>query len=472
MTLDRLLKDCAMQKKPKRTPAAADLRHRAEARMPKRPRKQPAEVDGRTSADAQRLLHELQVHQIELEMQNAELQECRDRTDVLLEKYTDLYDFAPVGFFSLDEQGRILEVNLTGAALLGVERSRLVTRSLPRFVALPCRPAFLDFLGKLFSGAGKQVCEARLFKEDGKPFWASLHGSSPMSLGVAGKGCRVAVSDITAFKQAQEAQRLMEVLSVSNEELKREIVQRQALEDALKKSERDQRKLAEQSRHMQEQLRSLSHRILQAQEEERKRISRELHDEITQILVGINVHLEALAKRDSANPRGLKQKIALTQRLVEKSVNIVHQFARDLRPTSLDDLGVIITLQSYMDDFMKRTGIRVHFTTFAGVEQLNSDRRTVIYRIVQEALTNVAKHSQASQLKVSIRKIADTVHLVIADNGKSFEVERVLHAKNNKRLGLIGMRERAEMTGGTFTVESAPGKGTTITVQIPFSTGA
>lgn len=456
----------------KRTPDSADLRHRAEARIPKRPQAIPAEGAGRKSAaDTQRLFHELQVHQIELEMQNTELLECRDRTDMLLDKYTDLYDFAPVGFMSLDERGRILEVNLTGAALLGVERSRLITRSFPRFATLPFRPVFLAFLDKIFAGTGKQVCEARLLKEDGKHFWVNLHGDSSSSLDGTRKVCRVAISDITSLKQAQDAQRLLETLSVANEEMKREIVRRQAVEEALRKSELHQRQLVEQSRHMQEQLRELSHRILQVQEEERKRISRELHDEITQTLVGINVHLEALARKAVVSPRGLKQKIALTQRLVEKSVNIVHQFARDLRPTSLDDLGVIITLQSHMNDFMKRTGIRVHFTTFAGVEQLSSDRRTVLYRIVQEALTNAAKHSQASLLKVSIRKIADTVHLVISDNGKSFNVDRALRTQNNKRLGLIGMRERAEMTGGTFTVESAPGKGTTITVQIPFNNG-
>ena len=230
--------------------------------------------------------------------------------------------------------------------------------------------------------------------------------------------------------------------------------------------------MAEQSRHMQEELRSLSHRILQVQEEERMRISRELHDEITQTLVGITVHLEALAKKASVDPRALKQKIVRTQRLVEKSVSIVHQYARDLRPTSLDDLGVIITLQSFMSDFIKQTGIRVHLTTFAAVEQLNSDQRTVIYRIVQEALTNAAKHSQANLVKVSIRKIADVVHLVISDNGKSFDVDRALQAKDNKRLGIIGMRERAEMIGGSFTIESAPGQGTVVSAQIPFRNGS
>lgn len=461
-----------MQEKTKRAPMAPKLRIRAEAQLRKRPRTpRPAESDPKSGADTQRLLHELQVHQIELEMQNAELHECRDRVTALLEKYTDLYDFSPVGFYSLDEQGRILEANLMGAALLGLERGRLINRSLSRFVTLSFRPVFLDFLGRVFAGTEKQVFEAKLVKENGTPFWADIHGVLSPAFGDTHKGCRVAVSDITSLKQAKEAQRLLEKLAITHEELKKEIVRRQAVEEALKKSEQEQRQLLDQSRCMQEQLRSLSHRILQVQEDERKHISRELHDEITQTLVGINVHLGALARDAKVNPRELKQKIARTQRLVETSVNSVHQFARDLRPTSLDDLGVIIALQSYLSDFMKRTGIRVHFVTFAGVEQLNSDSRTVLYRIVQEALVNAAKHSQASLLKVSIRKITNTVHLVISDNGKSFEVDRVLQNKKITRLGLIGMRERAEMIGGTFRIESVPTKGTTIHVEIPFLNG-
>jgi len=227
--------------------------------------------------------------------------------------------------------------------------------------------------------------------------------------------------------------------------------------------------LLEQARHMQVQLRDLSHRILRAQEDERKRISRELHDEITQTLVSINVHLDSLALASKINPDGLKRKIVQTQRLVEKSVSIVHQYARDLRPTALDDLGLIITLHSFLNDFLKQTGIRVQFTTFAGVEQLNSDQRTVLYRIVQEALANVAQHAQASRVRVSIHKIADDVHLEIADNGKAFDVSRVERDKRNKRLGLIGMRERAEMIGGTFAVESVAGQGTTVRALIPFN---
>ena len=101
------------------------------------------------------------------------------------------------------------------------------------------------------------------------------------------------------------------------------------------------------------------------------------------------------------------------------------------------------------------------------MEQLDTARRTVLFRVAQEALTNVARHAQASRVEVSIQKLPDCICMKIKDDGKSFQVERVLHGKGSKRLGLLGMRERLEMVGGRFEVESAPGKGTTITAQIP-----
>jgi signal transduction histidine kinase len=264
------------------------------------------------------------------------------------------------------------------------------------------------------------------------------------------------------------SQRAVE-LADSNRQLKEEIVQRKAAEDALKKSERHYGELLQQSRQMQEQLRHLSHRLLSAQEEERKMISRELHDEIAQILTGINVQLADLKATARLNTKDLEKKITGTQRLVEKSVQIVHRFARELRPSVLDDLGLIPALHSFVKTFAERTHLRIRLRIFAGVEQLDGAKRTVLFRVAQESLTNVARHARATHVEASIEKLADSVCMKIKDNGKSFSVQRMMHAQRNKRLGLLGMRERVEMVGGAFSVESVPGKGTTIEVQIPFA---
>jgi len=262
------------------------------------------------------------------------------------------------------------------------------------------------------------------------------------------------------------SQRTVE-LAASNLELSLEITQRKAAEAALQKSEHHYAQLLRKSDDLQEQLRRLSRQILSAQEEERKRISRELHDVIAQTLTGINLRLATLKKESLVNTHGLDRNITRTQRLVEKSVNIVHEFARELRPAVLDDLGLIPALHSFVKLFSKRTRIHVHLKVFAGVEQLDTNQRTILYRVAQEALTNVSRHAHASRVEVIIQKLAHGICMKISDNGKSFEVDRMLNRRGAKRLGLLGMRERMEMVGGRLGIESAPGQGTTITAQLP-----
>lgn len=260
-------------------------------------------------------------------------------------------------------------------------------------------------------------------------------------------------------------------LASANQKLREEISRRRAGEKALKKSQQHHRELLAQSRQQQQQLRHLSHQLLRAQEEERKQISRELHDDIAQTLTGLNVHLATLKRQVLSDTKDLAKKISQTQNLVEASVEVVHRFARNLRPTVLDDLGLIPALLSLAKDFKQRTGIHIRCTTFAGVERLSSAKRTVLYRVAQSALANVGQHAKASRVTVSIRRLGDTVCMDIHDNGAGFDVERVLYAKRHKRLGLLGMRERVEMVSGSFSIKSAPRKGTTIRTQMPFGNG-
>jgi PAS domain S-box-containing protein len=445
-------------------PVITAMRRRAEARLRKRPGNHPSESgDPKSAADTQRLFHELQVHQVELEMQNTELRQTRDELESALENYTDLYDFAPVGYFTLAPNGAIELVNLTGASLVGIERSGLVGRSFGLLVAAEFRPAFNSFLQQVFASPNKQSRDFPLLRPGPPTRTVNIEAQRLLHR----PECRAVVVDITERKRSEEAQHRIEVLAASNRKLEQEIVRRQVVEEALKKSKQHQNQLLIQSQDMQRQLRGLSHQILSAQEEERKRLSRELHDEIAQILVGINVHLSALIQDAAGNPRGLRKKIARTQRLVEKSVNTVHQFARELRPAVLDDLGLIPALHTFLKNFTARTGIRTRLTAFARVEQLDMARRTMLFRVAQEALTNVARYAQASRVDVSIRQRSNGVGLTIKDDGKSFQVERVLRGRGSKRLGLLGMRERVEMLGGHFEIESRPGLGTTIQVQVP-----
>ena len=264
------------------------------------------------------------------------------------------------------------------------------------------------------------------------------------------------------------SQRTVE-LAATNCALRVEVAERKSVELALKKSEHHYSRLLEESDRLQQQLRQLSRQILSAQEEERKEISRELHDVIAQALTGINVRLAALAKEAGKKSQGLDQNILKTQQLVERSVDIVHRFARELRPAVLDDLGLIPALHSFLKNFTLRTGIRTQLTAFASLEKMDTAHKTSLFRVAQEALTNASRHSKASRVEVTISKIKEFARMEVRDNGISFDVQRKFNAKVNRRLGLLGMKERAEMFGGAFAINSAPGHGTTVRIDIPLA---
>jgi signal transduction histidine kinase len=274
------------------------------------------------------------------------------------------------------------------------------------------------------------------------------------------------------LQQRAETLRLHQAeLAKGNRQLKREVVRRRAGEEAVKKSNELNRQLLEQSQIMQKKLRLVTRQVLAVQEEERRQISRELHDEIAQTLVGINVELAALSHAGATEPKALRARIARTQRLVQKSVRAVHQFARELRPAALEDLGLIPALQVFMEKLSARKKLIINLTAFARVEELDAARRVVLFRVAQESLTNVARHAQASTVNMVISELPDAVRMEVNDDGKSFDVLHTLASKTNRRLGLLGMRERVEMVGGTLAIESSPGQGTSVRVEIPFRRG-
>jgi two-component system, cell cycle sensor histidine kinase and response regulator CckA len=190
-----------MQKRPNKPPTAIELRRSAEERLQEQQEQQPPTgEDPKSEADTQRVLHELQVHQIELEMQNAELQQARNEMEAGLEKYSELYDFAPVGYLTIGREGMIREANLAAASLLGVERSRLVQRRFGLYVSTADLPVFNTFLARVFAGKARESCEVTLLKDGQPPVEVRIEAA------VAGLGreCRAVLEDITALKQAEK----------------------------------------------------------------------------------------------------------------------------------------------------------------------------------------------------------------------------------------------------------------------------
>ena len=260
-------------------------------------------------------------------------------------------------------------------------------------------------------------------------------------------------------------------LSAANLALNAEIKHRQGVESSLKVSEKTTSNLLKEALLLQEDLRLLSRRLMVAQEEERKRISRELHDVIAQTLSGINLRLATLTLQANLNSKDIHQKIADTQKLVAQSVEVVHRFAQDLRPTVLDDLGLVPALKSHLESFTERSGIHAKLNVFAGIEGLNTVFSEVLFRVAQEALSNIEKHSKASNVLITIQKIKNNVQMEVYDDGIGFKLGECVRTPGTQRLGFLGMRERVEMIDGHFSVESTPGKQTTVRVNIPWSSG-
>lgn len=445
---------------------AAALRRRAEAALVARRKGAQAPE---SLAAATRIRHELEVHQIELEMQNAELRRARDEIEEALEAYTDLYDLSPAGYFSLDEAGVILEGNLTGAALLGVARSLLAGRSLGKFVVPASQPTFSAFLRRVFEKPERQSCELSLRGAGGNCAWVDVQGTSAATLKGGRRWCRVTVSDVTSVRRAEEAQLRAELLDARNRELDVEIARRAKVELALKESERKKSALLSEARLLQEQLRQLARGVLHAQEEERRRVSRDLHDVVAQSVVELSVQLALLRRSVAGTSAAARKRIEEPERLLAVLLENVHAFCRDLRPPLLDDLGLNSALAAFAREFAGRTGIDVRFTPAAAADRLDGTARTVLYRVAQEALANVAKHARASHVDVRVQELPGFVCMDIADDGEAFAVARAFSNKRSRRLGLLGMRERLEMVGGSFTIESKRGTGTRIRASIPLS---
>jgi signal transduction histidine kinase len=209
-------------------------------------------------------------------------------------------------------------------------------------------------------------------------------------------------------------------------------------------------------------LRGLSRRLVDVQETERRFIARELHDEVGQLLTGLKLLLEtSLHPAAPAEQRTLDEAIDITQQLLER----VRELSIDLRPQMLDDLGLVVALEWHFKRYFKQTGIRVQFQHSPLTHRLPAPLETVVFRVVQEALTNAARHAGVNTVQVRLHASAELVRVHVEDPGSGFVPEEAM--RRGASTGLTGMRERAELLGGKLAVESAPGQGTRLTVELP-----
>lgn len=208
--------------------------------------------------------------------------------------------------------------------------------------------------------------------------------------------------------------------------------------------------------------RQLLERVIAAQEEERRRISRELHDSTSQSLTSLMVGLRTL--ESSCDVLQVHQHTRELRHVVSQVLDDLHTLAVQLRPSVLDDLGLAAALERLVQEWSRRHRIRTDLVVHIGEERLSDSLETALYRIVQEALTNVARHAQASSVSVLVERRAQSVVAVIEDDGLGFDAA---HIRSEGRLGLAGIRERAELLGGSLTIESSPGSGASLFIQLP-----
>ena len=212
-----------------------------------------------------------------------------------------------------------------------------------------------------------------------------------------------------------------------------------------------------------QELKELSARLVSAQEEERRAISRELHDEVGQSLSALLMEAGNAAASVPQASAEVRRHVESIKKLAEASVNVIRNMTLLLRPSMLDDFGLVPALEWQAREVSKRTGLRVHVSAEEGAAELSDEFKTCIYRVVQEALHNCARHSRARNVKVVVKQEPSRIILSVEDDGNGFDARRV------RGLGLVGMEERVNHLGGAFEIDSRPGAGTRLAVELPLA---
>jgi PAS domain S-box-containing protein len=349
----------------------------------------------------------------------ADAEEALRRTQ---QEFRDIFELASVGIFRSSREGRVLLANPALARLLGYETpEELAALDLAQDVYV--NPAERDALIAQFErAAGPWTIEIQWKRRDGAPFWVLLSGHTIKGDGDRALYFEAFVQDITERRRSQQ-------------ELK-------------------------QSRG---RLQALAARLEEVREQERKVMAREIHDELGQGLTALRMDLAWLAGRLPAKARDLTARARRMVKVIDQTIDTVRRLATQLRPPVLDDLGLTAAIEWQTEDTARRLGLRCTLDLPADLH-LPEGLGTTVFRILQEALTNVARHASASRLRVALHVQRDQLSLEIVDDGRGIAAA---HLDNRRTLGLLGMRERAMAWGGVLDIHSPPEGGTVVTLRLP-----
>ncbi|HUQ87982.1 MAG TPA: ATP-binding protein [Vicinamibacterales bacterium] len=385
------------------------------------------------------LLHELQVHSEEITVQNEHLVRAQAEVEQARDRYAELYDFAPVGYLSLDLHGAIHECNFAASALLSRSRRFLLNVPLSALLITEHRPILREYLQQIVRQDDASAIEVQI-KVAPKRIVRLF--AKPRPSGVGSQMLFTAMMDVTVERQLENERR--EVLAREQSRARELVIQ---VEDRTRAETR---------------VKALLDRLVTVQEEERRRLSRELHDEFGQQLTALRLTLSML-KEVAGNDATHKQ-LKIAEGIATRLDHDVDHLARALRPAALDEFGLLPALDTFVRRWAEYHRIPASLEASA-IDRLPLEVENHLYRIVQEALNNVVKHSQATTAKVSLDQSAHHVRLSVHDNGHGFDPATRAHAG----MGFLGMRERVALIGGDITVDSHTGRGTTIAVRVPLS---
>ena len=365
--------------------------------------------------------------------------------------------------FQLDPQGRVVSWNAGAERLKGYRAEEIIGKHFSVFY--PREDLIRGTPEQNLEEAaqrGQSVREGWRLRKDGSLFWGNVVITALRDLKGHLLGFVKLTRDVTERREREEtltkAKELLElrveqraaVLTRVNEELRVEIAERERAEEQFKASL--------------DQLRALAARLQSVREEERTSIAREIHDELGQACTAIKMDLALIGRRTTKRQTHLRAKADSASRLVDDMIVTLRRIASELRPRTLDDLGLTAALESQAQEFEARTGIHCRVALPEEPLTLDDERSTAIFRIFQESLTNVARHAHATRVEARLERKADQLIFQVRDNGRGFDPAE---AKARKSLGLVGMQERALMLNGELQVEGVPGAGTTMTLRIP-----
>jgi PAS domain S-box-containing protein len=490
--------------------------------------------------DMLKLVHELEVHHIELQMQLEELRLSAEKLAALVEKYTELYDFAPVGYFTVDENGIIDELNLTAAALLRKERSQLQNKNLLLFISEESRPLLTKFLRNLFKNPGKGNCEVLLALNDNEALFTHIEGV----YNTATDTYSLVMIDISERRKAEDDLRKLSLIATktvnavvisnarqriewvneafthitgfeSEEALGRKIFElltgpdtdpatvqyitnqfreQQPFECEImsySKSGRpfcvelkgnplfntsgqlthyfnigtditERKNIFQKLVKSENQVRSFAKQQNTVLEDERARLAREIHDEFGQQLAGIKMSLSSLLYTDNTDNKSAEMVKTIMEK-IDESMQSLRKFATELRPGILDTLGLIPSVEWLCKEFEKKSNISCQFHINVDAHPFDKETSISLFRICQEALTNILKHSAASEVSIIIKKIENELLFTITDNGKGMEGDTL---ENPFSMGILGMRERANLIGACLVITSEHNAGTSIHLSV------